>query len=50
MPLDKNLLSTPAHLGVHKTTSIQTFDLSTLHLKHRWFNQVSYKQHHKQCL
>ena len=29
MPLDKNLRSSLAHLGVHQTTSIQTFDFST---------------------
>ena len=31
MPLDNCLLSTPAQLGVRKTTSIQTFDLFTMY-------------------
>ena len=84
-----NLLSSLGHLGVHRATSIQTFDFSTLYtsiphdlLKSRMnnitnnafkhkngatrythikvgrnnsyfttrFTQVSYEQHHKQCL
>ena len=47
-----NLLSSLGHLGVHRATSIQTFDFSTLyvHLHPTLFIQVSYEQHHKQCL
>ena len=45
-----NLLSSLSHLGVHRATSIQTFDFSTLHFHPTSFTQVSYEQHHKQCL
>ena len=46
-----NLLSSLSHLGVHRATSIQTFDFSTLYtsIPHDLLKS-GIKQHHKQCL
>ena len=46
-----NLLSSLGHLGVHKATSIQTFDFSTLYtsIPHDLLKSRN-EQHHKQCL
>ena len=45
-----NILSSLGHLGVHKATSIQTFDFSTLYtfIPHDLLKSP-YEQHHKQC-
>ena len=51
MPSDKSLLSSPAHLGVCKTTSVQPFDFSTLYtsIPEDSLKSTINNIHHKQC-